>query len=705
MQLVIAEKASVAQSIAVVLGARKRGEGYLEGGGYIVSWCVGHLIELAPADAYDPRYAKWRFEDLPILPNPWQFVVLPGAKKQYDVLRRLLHDERIDCVICATDAGREGELIFRLVYKHCGCALPVKRLWISSLEESAIRDGFDSLHDGAEFDRLYLAALCRTEADWLVGFNASRFMSLMYGLTLNVGRVMSPTLAMIVTREAQITAFRPETFYTVRMSCGFHANSERLTTREEAERIKTLCDYQTATVRRIERKEKTEKPPKLFDLTSLQREANNLFGFTAQQTLDYAQALYEKKLITYPRTDSRFLTGDMAPMLPGLAQTVASALPFTAGLNLPVHPEQVIDDKKVSDHHALLPTRALPDFDLASLPAGERSILYLIVVRLLCAVGDAHKYEEVTVTLECQGHSFTAKGKTILQMGWRIPATTFQGSMGNAMNGDTKTEHEYRLPELVEGQRLSPVLTTIHEGQTTPPKHFTDGSLLAAMETAGVEDLPDDVERRGLGTPATRAGIIEKLVKSGFIERKGDKRQKMLIPTGKGTALVTVLPEQLQSPLTTAEWEQQLKQIERGEMEPEEFLDGIKDMIRDMLRSYTPVSGADTLFPGNKQRVGECPNCRMSVSETPKGFFCASRTCRFGIWKDNRFFTTKGTAPTAEIVAALLRDGHAKLTGLKSSRTGKLYDATIHMTCAPDGSVQFTMTFDGEATSASEVRR
>lgn len=695
IQLVIAEKPSVAQSIAAVLGATSRRSGYLEGGGYIVSWCFGHLVGLAPADQYNERFAKWRHEDLPILPQPWQYTVPERAKKQFDVLHRLLHDEHVEHVICATDAGREGELIFRLVYHQCQCTKPVKRLWISSLEESAIRDGFDSLRDGADFDRLYMAALCRAQADWLVGINATRYFSLIYGLTLNVGRVMSPTLALIVNRETEIADFQPKTFYTVRMSRGFYASSDRLASQEEAERIKAACDYQVATVMRIDRKERSEKPPRLFDLTTLQRTANRLFGFTAQQTLDYAQSLYERKLVTYPRTDSQYLTSDMEESLPTLVQTVAAALPFMEGLDLPIHAEQVIDNARVSDHHALLPTRSLRDYDLSALSAGERSVLYLIVTRLLCAVGDACRWEETNVELDCQGYVFHAKGKSILKMGWKIPEATFQGSMGSTIDTDANKEKDSTLPPLTEGQRLSPVLTMIRAGQTTPPKHYTEDSLLAAMEAAGAEDMPDDAEHRGIGTPATRAGILEKLVNGGFIERVGEKKTKDLLPTSKGTALTLVLPEQLRYPQTTADWEQRLKQIERGEAEPDGFLDDTAAMLCDLFQTYDPVPGAAELFPHIRQKVGMCPSCQMSVSETPKGYFCDNRSCRFSIWKDNRFFTTQGTAPTREIVETLLRDGHARLTGLKSSRTGKVYDATIYMTCGPDGSPRFSMAFDG----------
>lgn len=429
-RLVIAEKPRVAQTIASVLGAQTKQDGYLEGSGYIVSWCVGHLVELAPADAYDERYGKWRHEDLPILPQPWKYMVSERTKKQFSVLKKLMNDQSVDTVICATDAGREGELIFRLVYEICNCRKPVKRLWISSLEEQAVREGFASLKDGSEYDRLYEAALCRAQADWLVGINATRLFSLLYGQTLNVGRVMSPTLALVVQREAAIDAFIPETFYTVQLSCGMTAVSERIKVKKDAEALANRCHLGEAVVESVERSEKTENPPRLYDLTSLQRDANRLFGYTAQQTLDYMQSLYEKKLCTYPRTDSRYLTEDMAGMLPSLVRMTAAKLPFTAGMQLAVHPDHVIDNQKVSDHHAILPTGAMIQQELQALPSGERSILQLIAVRLLCAVGDAHKYEECKVTVRCGDHPFTVKGRTITQMGWKIPELTFRGAMG-----------------------------------------------------------------------------------------------------------------------------------------------------------------------------------------------------------------------------------------------------------------------------------
>lgn len=701
MKLVIAEKSSVAQSIAAVLGANKKESGCLTGNGYAVSWCIGHLVELAPAHAYDERYAKWRMEDLPILPERWQYRTCDTAPKQFAILKRLLNDPQMDEVICATDAGREGELIFRLVYAQSGCEKPIKRLWISSLEESAVRSGFLNLRDGKDFGPLYRAALCRAQADWLVGINASRLYSLMYGQTLNAGRVMSPTLALIVLREAAIAAFQAEPFYSVQISCGFLAQTERMKDRAEAERIQRQCNLQTAVVKRIDRKQKSEKQPKLYDLTALQRDANRLFGFTAQQTLDYAQSLYEKKLMTYPRTDSRYLTGDMAGKLPGLAQSVAGVFPCTAGLSLPVNPAQVIDDSKVSDHHAIIPTQSMTQSHVRMLPAGERDILQLVSVRLLCAVGNAHAYDETTVTLECEGVTFTAKGQTISQMGWKIPEAAYRGSIGSQILME-QSECAYPIPELNEGQALGPVLSTLKEGKTTPPRHYTEDSLLAAMESAGAEDMPDDAERKGLGTPATRAGILEKLIFTGLVERKGDKRTKHLLPTTKGMALIAVLPEQLQSSLLTAEWEQRLKRIERGEETAEAFLRDIRETLTALIHTAQPVIGAQALFPSGRKSVGTCPHCGMTVHETPKGYFCGNQGCRFGVWQDNKFLAGQGISLTPELMTALLKDGKVQLKGLRSQRTGKTYDAVLVMECQEDGTSHFHYEFEPKKVFACQ---
>ena len=692
MRVILAEKPSVAQSIAAVLGADQKKNGYLQGENDLVSWCIGHLIELAPPEIYDARYAKWRREDLPIVPSVWESVVSDGTKKQFAVLKELLNRADVDEVVCATDAGREGELIFRMAYEKTGCAKPVKRLWISSLEESAIREGFRALKPGTVYDALYRAALCRARADWLVGINGTRLYSRLYGTKLNVGRVMTPTLAMLVQREQEIAAFRVEPFYIVQFSCGFLAQSGRMKTREEAERIRAACHCQKAAVKHIERRQKKEKPPKLYDLTALQRDANRIYGYTAQQTLDYAQTLYEKKLATYPRTDSRFLTHDLRDKLPALIECVAQVLPFASGLPLAARVEQVICDEKVSDHHAIIPTQNMTREALAQLPMGERSILTLLAVRLLAATGEPCETDEVAVTLDCEGHDFTAKGSTVRQMGYRMFEETFRGSLG----GREQKEREYPIPPLEIGQTVGPVVATIREGQTTPPKRYTEDTLLAAMETAGAKDAPEDAERKGLGTPATRAGTLEKLVDVGFVVRKGEQKAKSLYPTEKAAALIAVLPENLRSPMMTAQWEQRLKQIEHGQEEAAGFMDDIVRMVTELVQSAQPVPDAQKLFPSDRPSVGTCPCCGAAVTETAKGFFCESRICRFGIWKDNRFFAQIGQSVNKSVVEALIRDGAAKLKGLRSKKTGRRYDATLKMMCGEQGVPRFQMEFERE---------
>lgn len=693
MRVILAEKPSVAQSIAAVLGADQKKNGYLQGKNDLVSWCIGHLIELAPPEIYDARYAKWRREDLPIVPGAWECVVSDGTKKQFAVLKELLNRADVDEVVCATDAGREGELIFRMVYEKTGCIKPFKRLWISSLEESAIRAGFQALKPGTAYDALYRAALCRAQADWLVGINGTRLYSWLYGTKLNVGRVMTPTLAMVVQREKEIAAFQVERFYTVQLSCGFPAQSGRIKTCEEVERIRATCHCKKAAVKQIERRQKKEKPPKLYDLTALQRDANRIYGYTAQQTLDYAQTLYEKKLATYPRTDSRFLTHDLRDRLPALIECVAQVLPFASGLPLAVHTQQVIRDEKVSDHHAIIPTQNMTREALAQLPMGERSILTLLAVRLLAATGEPCETDEVTVTLDCEGHDFTARGSTMRQMGYRMFEETFRGSLGSR----ERKEQEYPIPPLEIGQTVGPVVATIREGQTTPPKRYTEDTLLAAMETAGAKDAPEDAERKGLGTPATRAGTLEKLVDVGFVMRKGEQKAKSLYPTEKAAALIAVLPENLRSPMMTAQWEQRLKRIEHGQEEAAGFMDDIVRMVTELVQSAQPVPDAQKLFPFDRPSVGTCPCCGATVTETAKGFFCESRICRFGIWKDNRFFAQIGQSVNKGVVEALIRDGAAKLKGLRSKKTGRRYDATLKMMCGEQGVPRFQMEFEKSA--------
>ena len=677
MRLVIAEKPSVAQSLSAVIGANARKDGYLEGNGWRVSWCVGHLAGLADADSYDPKYAKWRYDDLPILPSDWKMSVGRDKKKQFDILKKLLCAPDVTEVVNACDAGREGELIFRNVYELAGCRKPMKRLWISSMEDSAIREGFENLRPGADYDGLHQAALCRAKADWLVGINATRLFSVLYRRTLNIGRVMSPTLALIVQREAEIEAFQPEPFYTVALELpGFTAVGARMKDKTAAKELQTACRGGSAVVKQAQRKEKSEKPPALYDLTTLQRDANRLLGFTAQQTLDYLQNLYEKKLCTYPRTDSRYLTSDMAEGLPVLVNLTANAMPFRKGIGITCNPEAVINDKKVTDHHAVIPTRNLRDADLSALPVGEKAVLELVAARLLCAVAEPHLYEETAATLVCAGQEFAAKGKTIQRPGWRRLDAAYHAGLKNAPEPEERPE-EKTLPELSEGQSLSVSNASVKEGKTSPPKHFTEDTLLSAMENAGKEDMPDTAERKGLGTPATRAGILEKLASTGFLERKKSKKTVQLMPSRDARSLITVLPEQLQSPLLTAEWEYRLGEIERGELSPEEFLSGIYAMLRELAATYQVVKGTEYLFSPPREAVGRCPRCGGDVTESKKGFFCQSETCRFAIWKDSKWWSAKKKQPTKAIVAALLKDGRARLTGCYSEKTGKTYDADV----------------------------
>ena len=685
-RLVITEKPSVAQAYAKVLGATNRSDGYLEGSGYLVSWCVGHLVELAPPNVYDEKYVKWSVADLPILPEKWQYLVSDSTKKQFGILKKLMHRKDVESLICATDAGREGELIFRLVYQQAGCKKSFSRLWLSSMEDSAIREGFANLKPSTEYDALYNAALCRERADWIVGINVTRLFSCLYGQPLAVGRVMTPTLAMTVVREAAISAFVPEKFYTIALALdgGGTASSKRFAQKDDADALLSACRKEASVaVQKVERKGKVENPPLLYDLTTLQRDANRLLGYSAQQTLDYAQSLYEKKLITYPRTDSRFLTEDMAVPLPGLVTESARA--FDVEDDVPIHVQQVIDGSKVTDHHALLPTASMAKADLSALPAGELSILRLISVRLFCAVGEAHRYAETTLTTTCAGEEFTAKGKVVLSEGWK--------SIEYKLLGDLlgKKKEAFVFPAVQEQSECSISGAELKEGNTSPPHHFTEDTLLHSMETASAESMPEGVDRQGIGTPATRAATIEKLVAKGFLERKGDKKTKALLPTDKGKTLITVMPEEIQSADMTADWETKLLRIERGEMEPNEFMTEIKDMISSLVNTTEVVKEANMLM---KNKVaGVCPNCGNSVVEREKGWFCENRECRFALWKDNAYFKRLGKHLDARMVDKLLRDGRVRLKDCKSPK-GKTYNATVLLAAESDGHSKFSLEFE-----------
>ncbi len=696
--LIITEKPSVAQAVAKSIGVTGHRDGYLEGGSYLVSWCVGHLVVPAAADSYDPRYSQWTHEDLPILPNPWLFSVSPPTKKQFEILKNLMERPDVTELVEATDAGREGELIFRLVYHQTGCQKPFRRLWISSMEDSAIREGMENLQPGKNYDQLYEAALCRAKADWLVGINGTRLFTTIYqGKTLNVGRVMTPTLALLTEREQAVADFKKEKFYTVELGCGvIRASSRRFTNRTEAEKLRIRCLGKQVAVQSVECQEKSEKPPKLYDLTTLQREANRLYGYTAQQTLDCIQLLYEKKLATYPRTDSQYLTEDMADMLPRLCREIASIFPSASGFCGVVDATLVTDDSRVSDHHAILPTGEVAKADLTALPTAEKQVLSLISIRLLCAVcPEKHIFEDTEVTLLCEGETFTAKGHTELSKGWRAVELPFLEASGKKTEDKTGA---LPLPELSEGQLLTAVEAALHEGATSPPRRYTEDSLLSAMENAGAEEFAriGDVERKGLGTPATRAGIIEKLVKGGFAERK----KKLLVPTKKGMELIRVLPEAVKSAKLTAEWEAALKEVECGERTPEDFMGGITRMVCELVescRSMTAGTGS-ALSSSGKEAVGICPRCSRPVYEGKKSFYCsgyqADPPCGFALWKDNPYFRSKRKELTKDTVAALLKKGKAKMTGLYSEKKGIFYDATIVLEDTGGKYVNFKLEFD-----------
>ena len=669
-QLVIAEKPSVARSIAAVIGATEKQTGYWQGGGYLVSWCIGHLVSFAEAGQYDEKYCKWKYEDLPILPQPWQFIVPDEKKQQFEVLRALLNRPDVDSVTAATDAGREGELIFRFVYQMAGCTKPVKRLWVSSMEDAAIREGFANLRPDSDYDALYQSALCRAKADWLVSINATRLFSVLYHKTLTVGRVQTPTLKMLVDRDAKILRFQKEKYYTVGIHSGsLKADSGCIADAETANSLKEKCTSAVAVCTSVKREKKTEQPPKLYDLTTLQREANRLFGFTAKQTLDYAQQLYEKKLLTYPRTDSQYLTEDMGQTAQHLVSDLLGLLPFAQGLGLTPEVGRILNSKKVSDHHAIIPTSEFVKQGFTGLAESESKLMNLVCSKLLCAVAAPHEYETVTAVFSCAGNEFTAKGKTVLVPGWKEIDQRFRSNL----KADTEEEVLNTLPEPAEGQSFS-VMANVSEHFTSPPKAYTEDTLLSAMERAGAEDMPEEAERKGLGTPATRAAILEKLVQMGFVQRKG----KQLVPTKDGINLAVVLPESLISPALTAEWENRLTKIAKGNADPDEFMAEIEAQVRQLVKTYSCISAdKQNLFQSERVIIGKCPRCGENVYEGKKNFYCGNRGCQFVMWKNDRFFEKRKKAFTPKIAAALLKNGKAKVKGLYSEKTGKIYDATV----------------------------
>lgn len=690
MKLIIAEKPSVAAAIAAVLGVQGKKAGYIEGKGCLISWCIGHLVELAEAAAYGEQYRKWSYDVLPILPEKWQYSLSKGKEKQFSILKELLHREDISEVVNACDAGREGELIFRFVHDMAGCTKPMKRLWISSMEDEAIREGFAALKDGADYESLYASALCRAKADWLIGINATRLFSCLYRHTLNVGRVQTPTLKMLVDRDTAITGFRKEPYYHVRLTVGADAASRRIYDVAEAETLKAACEKSQAVCTSVTREKKTVSPPKLFDLTSLQREANRLYGYTAKQTLDLAQALYEKRLLTYPRTDSNFLTDDMGNTAAKITTLLREKLPFMLGAELTPDVPRFLNSKKVSDHHAIIPTMELAKVDPDALPESERNILFLAGARLLMAAAEPHAYEAVTVVFSCAGHEFTAKGRTVLSEGWKEIENRFRAALKK--KPDTEDEESIlELPAFTEGQSFEAPPVKITEHETTPPKPHTEASLLSAMERAGNEGTDEDVERKGLGTPATRAAVIEKLVSSGFVQRKG----KQLQPTRNGYDLIAILPDTLTSPKLTAEWENALLQIARGKADPKEFLSGIEDMTRELVKTYPFLSDDDAgRFQVEKPVIGKCPRCGEQVFEGKKNYYCSNKICGFVMWKNDRFFEDRKVTFSPKIAAALLKNGKIKVKNIYSYKTGKTYDGTVLLADSGGKYVNYKVTIE-----------
>jgi DNA topoisomerase-3 len=672
--LVITEKPSQAAAYAAVLGADKRESVFYGGSGCIVTWCYGHLLELAPPEFYGERYKKWKYTDLPIVPREWIHIPAKDKAEQLKAVCFLMNRADVSEVINACDAGREGELIFALVYEYAKCQKPIKRLWISSMEDAAIKTGFANLKDGAEYDSLRDAAKCREQADWAVGISATRLFSILYNQTLSVGRVQSPTLAMLVEREDEIANFVKEPFYTPTLDLSdFTANGEKLSDKAAADEIAAACKGRSVTVTDTLRVTKAVSPPKLYDLTSLQRDANKSLGYTAQQTLDYIQSLYEKKLTTYPRTDSKFITADMRDTV----LKIIGDTDFTPDIDRLVG--------AVSDHHAIIPTIESKTADLSALPSGERGVYDLINKRLTAAVSPKHVYEAITVTFDCVGKTFTAKGKTVIEPGWKTD---------NAPDEEGEEEAASSLPELSKGQIFDGVTVTVKEGCTQPKKHHTEDTILSAMENAGAEDMPEDAERKGLGTPATRAAILERLVSAGFAERS----KKNLIPTDKGKNLIKVLPTSLTSAKLTAQWEEKLLGVQRGELTADEFMDGIAAFMKSIvLSNNAPKPEYINLFPQTKKQaadaLGVCPRCGAPIREAGKGFFCDSRTCDFKLWKESKFWTAKRKPLTADIVAALLKDGKVKLTGLYSEKTGKTYDATVILKDTGGKFIDYEMEF------------
>lgn len=676
MYLVIAEKPSVSQALAKVLGADRKEDGYLSGPDCVVSWCLGHLAEYAPPETYDSRYQKWNFADLPILPEDWQLTVKQEKKGQYTVLKKLLNRKDLEYVINACDAGREGELIFRRVYELSGSRLPVKRLWISSMEEKAIREGLTHLKEGSVYANVCAASVCRAKADWLIGINATRAFTTKYHKRMTVGRVQTPTLAMLVDRQEKIQQFVKETYYRVALEKdGFCAVSEDIKEKAEAVALAEKCRGKAAVISHMETTRKRISPPKLYDLTTLQREANRVFGYTAQETLKELQELYEAKLVTYPRTDSQYLTEDMEQTALEIVELLSEQFPFLADIAVGKDTGRIISNQKVSDHHALLPTKEAFRQEAQKLSGKQKDLFGLIGQRMAQAVSGECIQEETAVTVLCEGHEFRLKGKKTIQPGFREIESAFRKSVQKKASMDSEKETAPLPDDLYEGMEFSELPVKVSPHDTVPPKAYTEDTLLAAMEAAGSQDFEKETEKKGLGTPATRASMIEKLVASGYAERKG----KQILPTAGGRELISVLPDYLKSASMTAEWENKLLLMEKGELEADCFLQEIEKLMETMMDGCRSIPEEELYSFQSKECVGNCPLCGAPVHEGKMNFYCSSRDCSFSLWKENRYLSGMRKQINRKMAAELLEHGRTHVKDLYSRKTGKTFAADLLM--------------------------
>ena len=688
--LVIAEKPSVAQSYAKNLFAYKREDGYLEGESCIVSWCLGHLAEYAQPEEYDPKYEKWQFDDLPILPEAWKLKVSKDKKKQFEVIKTLMNRSDVEYLVNGCDAGREGELIFQRVYVLAGCRKPVKRLWISSMEDAAIQKGFQTMKSEEEYKNLCMAAVCRAQADWLIGMNGTRAYTTRYFKRLVVGRVQTPTLAMLAERQERIEHFQKEAFYKVALTDGkLTVVSENIANEEAAELLVALCNGSTAVVTQMKKERKKSFPPKLYDLTSLQREANRYFGYTAKRTLDMLQELYEEKLVTYPRTDSQFVTEDMKDSVEELVEKMPVLLSFVDYGQLGHGIKRVINNAKVSDHHAILPTKEVVEKGIADLPADKKNLMMLICQQLVQATGEEYLYEQTDITVKCQEHDFKARGKIPVQMGFKEVEKAFKQLCVKAGPVEEK-EKETSIPAgYEEGMRLFPVKAEKTTHYTSPPKPFNEDTLLAAMETAGNKEFDSETEKKGLGTPATRASIIEKLVSSGYAQRKG----KQILPSTEGKELVKVMPEYLKSAVMTAEWENQLLLMEKGEITDTQFMGEITSLVRKILEVCREIPEEERRrFQMEREVIGKCPVCGCDVFEGKQNFYCSNRQCDFALWKENRFLGNMEKNLDKKMARELLDKACTHVKGLYSKKKDMKFDADLLLTLE-DGKPRFHLEF------------